>query len=343
MSIRPGGRSIAQVAATKFMLLAPEEIDRQTWRRAVDDIVPTTCLQRRRPQSAAASRAHDHRALSVTMSMAQMAWRPANCRYRNAMIQLSALGMAFPSRIWGDILCDRHSGFAVPSAVAILSTVLLCSASGTAMSQSTTGSLPASRRLGRSSEAVARPTVVVTETGARTVNRPPSDIRPVNRSNAVVRAGFTIGAACQAGESRQQLQRWLRNKFPVGKEPWVGCSEAGAGETSGHFSSTCRDTMTYNTTRSASTPRLPRARHRRKLRWLCSSLQADRQVSRRKSSRRNQAIGPPLVYGYARDTGSHGSRDFEPCAMPVRIRAQVPTVRVGQPAIKPSAAPAHRA
>jgi hypothetical protein len=45
MSIFPGGRLIPRVAEATFMMFVPEEIDRQKWRRAIDDIVPTACLQ----------------------------------------------------------------------------------------------------------------------------------------------------------------------------------------------------------------------------------------------------------------------------------------------------------
>ncbi|WP_187435238.1 hypothetical protein [Bradyrhizobium cytisi] len=71
--------------------------------------------------------------------------------------------------------------------------------------------LLASRRLGRSAEADGKTNGYI----AAEVNDSdsPPDIRLVNRSNASVRAEYGIGAACQAGEIRQHLQRWLRNKL----------------------------------------------------------------------------------------------------------------------------------
>jgi hypothetical protein len=45
----------------------------------------------------------------------------------------------------------------------------------------------------------------------------------VNGSNAIACAGLNIGEDCRAGESRQQLQRWLRIKPPTrqGSMGWV--------------------------------------------------------------------------------------------------------------------------
>ena len=43
----------------------------------------------------------------ITMSMTtnrQTLFRPPDCRFRNTMVQLAAVGMAFPSRIWGAVL-----------------------------------------------------------------------------------------------------------------------------------------------------------------------------------------------------------------------------------------------
>jgi hypothetical protein len=41
----------------------------------------------------------------------------------------------------------------------------------------------------------------------------------VDRSNAIGCAKFNIGEACYAGESQQQLQRWLRNKLQIRERP----------------------------------------------------------------------------------------------------------------------------
>ncbi|TYL98802.1 hypothetical protein FXB40_04535 [Bradyrhizobium rifense] len=71
--------------------------------------------------------------------------------------------------------------------------------------------LLASRRLGRSTEADGKTNDCVTAQ-VNDIDSPP-DIRLVNRANVSLRAEYSIGAACQAGEIRQHLQRRLRNKL----------------------------------------------------------------------------------------------------------------------------------
>lgn len=75
---------------------------------------------------------------------------------------------------------------------------------------STHTELFASRRFRRSAEGK---TDCCAATGANDRENPPPGTRLSNRSNGVVRAGFTVGEARQAGEGSPQLQRWLRNKF----------------------------------------------------------------------------------------------------------------------------------
>jgi hypothetical protein len=71
--------------------------------------------------------------------------------------------------------------------------------------------LLASRRLGRSAEADGKTNSCV----AAQVNDSdsPPDNGFVRRSNVSLRAEYSIGSACQAGEIRQHLQRRLRNKL----------------------------------------------------------------------------------------------------------------------------------
>jgi hypothetical protein len=62
--------------------------------------------------------------------------------------------------------------------------------------------------------------------------------------------------------------------FPVGKEPWVGCSEAGAGETSGRFSPTCRDTITHKNYVECVETKVFLGDYRNRAYWFCSGLSA---------------------------------------------------------------------
>jgi hypothetical protein len=78
--------------------------------------------------------------------------------------------------------------------------------------------LPTSHRYRRRAEAGGR--AICAEAGGKYRGISPDIInRIVNRSNAIGRAGFSIGQDCQAGESQQQLQRGLRNKFQIRQCP----------------------------------------------------------------------------------------------------------------------------
>jgi hypothetical protein len=56
------------------------------------------------------------------------------------------IGTAYPAWIWEDTVMRLSSSFVAPSAVAILSTALLCGLSATAVSQTATGSATWSER-----------------------------------------------------------------------------------------------------------------------------------------------------------------------------------------------------
>ena len=112
------------------------------------------------------------------------------------------------------------SSLVAPSAVAILSTALLCGLSGTAMSQTTTAPpFPASRSTRRANGEAA------TEAGGdgKIRSGAPERAGHRDRSNgdwdAVGCAGSCHGEACPARERGQQLQRWLRIKLPTRQGP----------------------------------------------------------------------------------------------------------------------------
>ncbi len=104
------------------------------------------------------------------------------------------------------------SSFVVPSAVAVLSTALPARPGSVAN--------PDWLRRHDSPVTVDAPKQVakphVSERGANTT-APRSDCvnrSNVNREHAFVCAGLGDGEACQPGESRQELQRWLCIKLP---------------------------------------------------------------------------------------------------------------------------------
>ena len=116
------------------------------------------------------------------------------------------------------------SSLVAPSAVAILSMSLLCSLSGTAVSQTATGSaapLPsitvdAPKQVARPNRPVATP-----QGSGRVAHRAGRTSRSSSNSDwdAVGCAGSCHGEACPARERGQQLQRWLRIKLQTRQGP----------------------------------------------------------------------------------------------------------------------------
>ena len=145
------------------------------------------------------------------------------------------------------------SGFVAPSAVAILSTALLSSLSGTAMSQTATGSgtqLPnitveAPRQVARPQ----RPEVTPQGSG-RVAHRAGRTSRSTQTATGTPTTGTPSAARGPIMAKLARLEReasscndGCESSFRRGKDPWVGCSES-AGYYS-VFSATCKDTLTH--------------------------------------------------------------------------------------------------
>ena len=160
-------------------------------------------------------------------------------------------------------------GFAVPSVVATLSTILLCSS--TAMSQPTPNSqLPAV-----SVEAPkARPTVVprpgpTTATSHRRATGSPS------AQNPAFALGTPLAKLAKLERSASSCNGGCETSYRVGNAPWVGCSfSSGSEPFTSHFSATCRDTLTYNTYAQCVETKAFLGASPRETRWLCTSLLA---------------------------------------------------------------------
>lgn len=161
-------------------------------------------------------------------------------------------------------------GFAVPSVVATLSAVLLCST--TAMSQPTPNStLPAV-----SVEAPkARPTVVPRQ-GPTTVT---TSHHWATGSSSAQNPQFAPGSAlwrlAKLEREARSCNGGCETSFRVGNAPWIGCSLAGQGGVDGSmFSPTCTDTLSYNTYAQCVETKAFLGAQPRESRWLCSSLLA---------------------------------------------------------------------
>ncbi len=182
-----------------------------------------------------------------------------------------------PSRIWEDMIMRLSSGSVAPSVIAILSAALL-SLSGTAMSQTATGS------------GTQLPNITVE--APKQVTRPQRpEVTPSQGSGRVARrAGRTSGSTQTAtgtpsaarGPVMAKLARLEReasscndgceSSFRHGKDPWVGCSES-AGYYS-VFSATCKDTLTHRDYGQCVETKMFLGWDRQRSWWYCTGMLA---------------------------------------------------------------------
>ncbi|RXT45121.1 hypothetical protein B5V03_20545 [Bradyrhizobium betae] len=167
------------------------------------------------------------------------------------------------------------SSLVVPSALAVLSTVLLF---GPAASQIPTGSaatLPPvsvdapkqvarphrpeqAANTGASSRRTA-PTARVSSSAARTPSYAPGSV--MGRIASLEK----VASSCNGG---------CASSFRHGNEPWIGCSESGGNINYGPFSPTCRDTITHTSYENCVETKVFLGENRNKAHWFCSSLAA---------------------------------------------------------------------
>lgn len=184
----------------------------------------------------------------------------------------------------------RSLCLAVPATVAILSAALLCSTSGTALSQPTpNSSLPAVSV--EAPKQVARPTTTAPSQGATTT----TSRRRAGTSIAHAPsfdANSPLGRLARLERSASSCNGGCETSYRVGNQPWIGCSYGGEGFGTGNFSSTCTDTLAHRTYLQCLETRTFTGSTGREARWLCSSLQAagrlpgERQVADIKQSGR---------------------------------------------------------
>jgi hypothetical protein len=146
------------------------------------------------------------------------------------------------------------SRFAAPSAIAILSIALLCSPSGTALSQTATGSatpLPAVTI--EAPKQVARPHTPERQANSVTSHRTVASHRASPTAQAPssisqVRpgpAGSVLGRLAKLEKSSSSCNGGCETSFKTGNAPWVGCSFSTGGYATALPSPTCTDTLTY--------------------------------------------------------------------------------------------------
>jgi hypothetical protein len=166
------------------------------------------------------------------------------------------------------------SSFVAPTAVAVLSTVLLCGPAASQTPTSSVKSLPsvtveAPKQVARPNSrkhvanAVApRRRSSTTQTSSSTARTPsPAPDSILGRIAKLEKVASNCNGGCESS---------LRH----GNAPWVGCSESGGEQSTGPFSLTCRDNLTYKSYVDCVETKWFLGEQRNRAWWLCSSLNA---------------------------------------------------------------------
>jgi hypothetical protein len=169
--------------------------------------------------------------------------------------------------------------FVAPSAIALLSTALLCSLSSTALSQTGTGSVPqlpsvtvdAPKQVTRPQRQVERPQrpARVTST-ARSANTGASG--QTSAQTPSYAPGSVMGQIQKLEKQASSCNGGCETSFKKGNEPWVGCSQSGGYFST--FSPTCTDTLTYASYDDCWNKKTFLGWDRNRTWWYCTSLSA---------------------------------------------------------------------
>ena len=164
------------------------------------------------------------------------------------------------------------SSIVAPSAIAILSTALLCGLSGTAVSQTATGSatpLPsitivAPKQVARPQRPVARP-----QGSGRVANTvAPRPTSPPARTPSPA-PGSTMAKLAALEKTSSNCTDGCQTSFKHGNQPWNGCSTTGD-----IFSTTCRNVRNYKTYYECRDTTMFVGWRQNDAWWHCSSLLA---------------------------------------------------------------------
>ena len=165
------------------------------------------------------------------------------------------------------------SSFVARSAIAILSTALLCSQSGTAMSQTETGPAPLPSITVVAPKQVARPRQAARPARAAVASRPTA---PTAQTPPPAK-GSVLARIAELEKRASSCNGGCETSFRSGNAPWVGCSEAG---NFSHFSITCKDTLTHWSYLECKDTTVFLGLDRNRAWWFCSSLQASGRFAR---------------------------------------------------------------
>ena len=166
------------------------------------------------------------------------------------------------------------SSFVAPSAVAILSTALLCGPSGTAMSQTATGSATSLPSITvQAPKQVARPhrPKQVATTVASRRRSPAAETPSASPASILARPGSVMSKFAALEKTSSSCTDGCQTSFKYGNQPWNGCSVSG-----GHFdfSPTCRNVRNYKTYQECRETGMFLGANDRGVWWYCGSLLA---------------------------------------------------------------------
>jgi hypothetical protein len=173
------------------------------------------------------------------------------------------------------------SNLVAPSAVAILSTALLCSLTGTAMSQTATGSgtqLPnITVEAPRQAARPQRPEVTPSQGSGRVARRAGRTARATQTATGTPSAargpvGPVMAKLARLEREAHSCNDGCESSFKRGKDPWVGCSES-AGYYS-VFSATCKDTLTHRDYVQCMETKMLLGEQRNRAWWYCTGMLA---------------------------------------------------------------------
>lgn len=164
------------------------------------------------------------------------------------------------------------SSLVVPSAVAVLSTALLCAPAASQIPSGSAATLPPVTV--DAPKQAARPHV--SERGANTT-APRRTASPARTSAARAPSyapGSVMGRIAGLEKVASSCNGGCASSFRHGNEPWIGCSESGGNVNYGPFSPTCRDTITHTSYENCVETKVFLGEFRNRAHWFCSSLQA---------------------------------------------------------------------
>jgi len=164
-----------------------------------------------------------------------------HCARSNALLRAWKMHVAAPNL--GVQIMRLSSNLVAPSAVAILSTSLLCGLSGTTAAQTTPSSLlpgvtvTAPEQKARPSQRQER----AAGTGA-VFRRGPAG-RTTSQTAGGTPPGPVMAKLARLEREAHSCNDGCESSSPRGKDPWVGCSESTGWNSV--FSATCKDTLTH--------------------------------------------------------------------------------------------------